>query len=389
MFKYSKIIVMLLLFTNLNDSENPSEITLFLCGDVMTGRGIDQVLPNPGNPVLYESFMKDAKGYVRIAERKNGRIPKSVTYSYIWGDALNEIKARNPDIKLINLETSITKNETYWKHKGINYRMHPDNIRAITSAKINCCSLANNHTLDWDYAGLTETLKTLKKSGTRYVGAGKDIDEAAAPAIYKFEDSRVLIFGVGMTNSGIPSSWKATQDKPGLNVFMDYSQQTIDAIKEQINKYKLPGDIIVLSLHWEGNWGYDISKSTKSFAHSLVDVCGVDVIHGHSSHHAKGLEVYNNKLILYGCGDFINDYEGITGYELYRDDLSLMYFIKLNAKSGNLISLEMVPTQIKRFKINIAEKKDRRWLLDMLNRECKIFGLTFKESVKNTLVLQL
>ena len=36
----------------------------------------------------------------------------------------------------------------------------------------------------------------------------------------------------------------------------------------------------------------------------------MDVIHGHSSHHVKAIEVYNGKLVLYGCGDFRNDYEG-------------------------------------------------------------------------------
>jgi poly-gamma-glutamate capsule biosynthesis protein CapA/YwtB (metallophosphatase superfamily) len=43
-------------------------ISLFLCGDVMTGRGIDQVLPHPSLPHLYESFVKDARDYVWLAE---------------------------------------------------------------------------------------------------------------------------------------------------------------------------------------------------------------------------------------------------------------------------------------------------------------------------------
>lgn len=377
------------MFTSANYPANPTEITLFLCGDVMTGRGIDQVLPHPSNPVLYESFVKDAKDYVRIAEHKNGKISKPISYTYIWRDALQEIEKRNPAIKLINLETSITKNEANWKHKGIHYKMHPQNIKVITAANINCCSLANNHTLDWEYDGLTETLETLQKSGIKYIGAGKDIEEATAPAIFTIENRRVLIFGVGMTNSGIPSSWKATKDKSGLNVFRDYSDNTINTIANQINQFKREGDIVVLSIHWEGNWGYEISDSQKEFAHQLIDKNGVDVIHGHSSHHAKGLEVYNNKLILYGCGDFINDYEGISGYEAYRDDLSLMYFLKLDAKTGNLQSLEMVPMQIKKFQVVKASKKDRKWLLNMLNRECAKFGLSVKESDQHTFVLQL
>ena len=72
------------------------------------------------------------------------------------------------------------------------------------------------------------------------------------------------------------------------------------------------------------------------FAHWLVDG-GVDIVHGHSSHHPRPIEVYRDRLILYGCGDFIDDYEGIEGYEQYRDDLVLMYFATLSPATGELI----------------------------------------------------
>src|SRR5688500_14184056 len=82
-------------------------IALFLCGDVMTGRGIDQILPHPNNPVLYERYMKSALGYVALAEEASGPIQKPVEYSYIWGDALAELERRRPDGRIINLETAV------------------------------------------------------------------------------------------------------------------------------------------------------------------------------------------------------------------------------------------------------------------------------------------
>ena len=48
---------------------------LFLCGDVMTGRGIDQILPHPCDPVLHEDYTQSAIGYVQLAEAANGPIP--------------------------------------------------------------------------------------------------------------------------------------------------------------------------------------------------------------------------------------------------------------------------------------------------------------------------
>jgi poly-gamma-glutamate synthesis protein (capsule biosynthesis protein) len=97
-----------------------SAITIFMCGDVMTGRGIDQVLPHPGNSTIYESYMKSAQGYVKIAEDVNGPIDYPVSFSYVWGDALKEMSRIAPDVRIINLETSVTKSNNYWKGKGIN-----------------------------------------------------------------------------------------------------------------------------------------------------------------------------------------------------------------------------------------------------------------------------
>lgn len=79
------------------------------------------------------------------------------------------------------------------------------------------------------------------------------------------------------------------------------------------------------------------------FAHRLIDEAGVDIIHGHSSHHVKAIEVYKDKLILYGCGDFLNDYEGIGGYEEFRADLALMYFATVEPSTGKVFDLHMTP----------------------------------------------
>ena len=107
----------------------------------------------------------------------------------------------------------------------------------------------------------------------------------------------------------------------------------------------------------------------RRFAHWLIDQAGVDLIHGHSSHHVKGIEVYRNKLILYGCGDFLNDYEGIGGYEQFRDDLTLMYFPRISTSTGRLDDLRMVPMQIKKFQTVHPALDDIRWLHEVLNRQ--------------------
>lgn len=368
-------------------SKAPEEVTLFLAGDVMTGRGIDQILPHPGNPAIYESYMRSARGYVQLAEKINGIIPIPVDFSYIWGDALSVLASVNPDLRIINLETSVTKNDDHWP-KGINYRMHPENIASLTVARINGCILANNHVLDWKHAGLVETLDVLERAGIQSAGAGKNQAQASTPAIFDIPGKgRLLVFAYGSRSSGVPSSWAASKDMPGINVLKYLSFHAVNRIKMAVAEYKQPGDIVLLSLHWGDNWGYDIPSSQKYFARKLLDDAGVDAIYGHSSHHVKGIEIYKDKLILYGCGDFLNDYEGIDGYDQFRDDLTLMYFPSFDPASGKIVRMRMMPMQIKRFQIVRATTEDSRWLVQTLNREGKRLGTRVKLGKEGSLEL--
>lgn len=364
-------------------------LTLFLCGDVMLGRGIDQVLPHPGRPVLHEPYMRSALGYVTLAEQASGPIPKPVGYDYVWSDALAELGRRAPDVRLINLETAVTRSEDAWPRKGIHYRMHPGNIPCVTAAGIDCCVLANNHVLDWGYAGLEETLATLQQAGLKTAGAGLSGDEAAAAAELAVPGKgRVLVFAYGHDSSGVPPEWGAAGDKAGINLLPDLSEATADRIGRQVAAVKRPGDIAVASLHWGANWGYRIPGEQRAFAHRLIDAAGIDVVHGHSSHHPRAIEVYRHKPVLYGCGDLINDYEGISGYEEFRGDLSLLYFVTLDPADGKLTALAMSPLQIRRFRLNRASERDAAWLAEVLDRECRRLGSRVETGPEHTLELR-
>jgi poly-gamma-glutamate synthesis protein (capsule biosynthesis protein) len=368
-------------------SDRSDLVTLFLTGDVMTGRGIDQVLPHPGDARLYEPYVKSSLEYVSLAETANGPTPKPVDFAYVWGDALAELEARRPDLRLINLETAVTTSAEP-EIKGINYKMNPENAPVLTAAGVDCCVLANNHVLDWGAAGLLETLKTLEEAGVIGVGAGRDLREAAAPAVLPVGSKvRVLVLSFGSPTSGIPHSWAATEERPGVNLLPDLSPGTIHRIAQQVSAVKRPGDVIVASIHWGPNWGYEIPEQQVAFAHGLIDEAGVDVIHGHSSHHVKGIEVYRNRPILYGCGDFLDDYEGISGYEAFRNDLVLMYFLTMRASRGTLARLTMVPLQIRNFRLNRASPTDAAWLRDTLNREGRRFGTSARLDADNALTL--
>jgi len=345
----------------LAQNSRSAPVRMLLVGDVMTGRGIDQILPHPSRPEIHEPYINSALEYVRLAEWAYGNIPRPIDERYIWGDALQEIAQRDPEVLISNLETAITTTEQYEK-KGINYRMSPDNLAALKSAGFDCCVLANNHTLDWCVQGLRETLNSLQGAGLHTAGAGKTIFEATAPAIVPLENGRALIFAVGHTDSGIPDAWAATEDRPGISVLSDYTEASVQRIAARVAAAKRKGDIAVLSIHWGSNWGYDIDFRQVWFARRLIDTGGIDIVHGHSSHHPKKCEIYKGHLIIYGCGDLINDYEGIGGHEAYRPDLALLYFPTIDPATGFVTTLDLVPMQIRHYRLRYAQYNDAVWL---------------------------
>ena len=230
----------------------------------MTGRGIDQVLPHPSDPRLHEQYVDSALEYVALAENANGTIPRPAGFSYIWGDALNELERFEPDARIINLETSITTNEDY-ELKGINYRMHPANTPCLAEARIDCCVLANNHVLDWGSRGLIETLNTLQAAGLKTAGAGPNLSEALRPAIHQIGPFRLLIFAAATEDSGVPPHWAATATRPGVVFLPNLSAERASSFALLVRAFKRSGDIVLLSIHWGGNWGYENSARTEGF----------------------------------------------------------------------------------------------------------------------------
>ena len=354
----------------------------------MTGRGVDQVLPHPLSPKLYEPYVSDARAYVELAENANGPIPRPVGFDYIWGEALPELRRAEVDLRIINLETAITTVETHWLGKEIHYRMHPHNIDCLSVAGINGCALANNHVLDWGYEGLSETLRTLDAVGVKHAGAGNDAEDAAAPAVLNVPGKcRVLLFSFGSTTSGIPRQWDATSVCPGVNLLDDLSETTASRIAAGMRQFQRPGDLLVASIHWGGNWGYDIPPEQIAFAHRLIEE-GFSIVHGHSSHHVKAIEVFKGRLILYGCGDFLTDYEGISDYEDFRNDLALMYFVEIDSSSGHLLSARLVPTQMHRFRLERTSAADARQLCNLMNTLGAPFGTHACLEGDNSMILE-
>lgn len=141
-----------------------------------------------------------------------------------------------------------------------------------------------------------------------------------------------------------------------------------------------------MSIHWGDNWGYGVPAEQVRFAHRLIDG-GISLVHGHSSHHPRPAEVYRGRLVLYGCGDCIDDYEGISGYEEFRDDLRLLYSASLAPGTGALQELRMVPMRARKMRLQRASPADSGWLTETLKRISRGFGSRVELQPDETLLL--
>lgn len=349
-------------------------------GDVMLGRGVDQILPHPGDPELRESYVRDARRYVDLAERSCGPIHRPVDWTWPWGEVSALLDDLAPDVRLINLETTITTSGEFAERKPVCYRMHPDNLPALTALRPDVCALANNHILDFGRRGLTDTVAALSRAGIQGVGAGADLRTARQPAtLTAHDDHRVLVVSVAATTSGVPESWAAHRDRPGVWLIRDLSDRdTANEVAAAVLADKRNGDVAVVSVHWGSNWGYEVAPDQIRFAHRLVDA-GVDIVHGHSSHHPRPIEIYRGRPILYGCGDVIDDYEGIGGHRSFRSDLRLLYLTSAStdpASGEEVLSLRMIPLRVRRMRLERASRADADWLRETAEHTSRRFGIS-------------
>jgi poly-gamma-glutamate synthesis protein (capsule biosynthesis protein) len=297
-----------------------------------------------------------------------------------------------PSIRVMNLETSVTRSDDAALDKAVTYRMSPRNLAVLRAARVDVWALANNHVLDYGRAGLLETLDVMDVAGLRSCGAGRTDADAWRPAVASAgRGQRVLVASVADVSSGVPQHWRATADRPGLALLDGLADADADAVADRLAQAAQPGDVAVVSIHWGSNWGYAVTREQRRFAHRLVDG-GVDVVHGHSSHHPRPLEVYRGRLVLYGCGDLVNDYEGIRGYEEFRGDLRLLYAVDLEGgagrEPGRLVRLAMVPLHARRLRLESASIDDSVWLADTLDRECRRLGTRVETAGDGRLCLE-
>jgi poly-gamma-glutamate synthesis protein (capsule biosynthesis protein) len=317
-------------------------ITLALTGDVMLGR--------------------------RVAEVLNDRMRPEEP----WGDVMPLLDAA--DLRIINLECAITDNEQPWTRtpKVFHFRAEPSAIGTLRTARIDACSLANNHTLDFEEQGLLDTLEHLDAAGIRHAGAGRNRDEAADPAILTVPaDHKHRVALLAFTDNEPP--FAAGPDRPGTNYLpVSLRPDVLRRVERTVSYVREMGvDTIIFSNHWGPNMVQRPKEIFRRFARAVIDR-GVDIYYGHSAHVFQGVEIYRGKPILYDTGDFIDDYA--VDSEL-RNDWSFLF--QLSVEERRFERLDLTPVKLSYARVDLATGGERETILDRMERLSAEMGTVF------------
>jgi poly-gamma-glutamate synthesis protein (capsule biosynthesis protein) len=309
---------------------NGGPLILLLAGDVMLGRLVNEFL-------------------------------RSVPPEYPWGDTLALF--RNAHWRACNLECVIADLGSPWARypKAFHFRSDARNIAVLKAAGIDAVSLANNHTLDYDYGAMTEMLRLLDEAKIAHSGAGLNREEAARCAVSEVRGLRIGLISFTDNEPG----WEAGKDQAGIcYVPVDRPDERTNGLLERVRAHRASVDVLIVAAHWGGNWGYHPPAEHTALARELIRA-GANVVFGHSAHVFRGIEVFQRGLIVYSAGDFVDDY-AIDPVE--RNDHSWAFEIHVEDK--RVRSLHLYPTVIREFQARLAARDEAHVIIEKMRELC-------------------
>ena len=306
----------------------PSVVWICAAGDLMLGRGAGDIL---------------------IKEGVGGIFGKTADYFM------------RSDLNMLNLEGAISSSGARVM-KSYNFRFDPLTVPPLKAGGINAALLANNHAFDFGEAAFLDTLKHLEEHGIAVLGAGRNINAAAAPFVYKKDHFEVRVFGIASypTES---SGWNgvlvtASAEKAG----MLFGQVGADRLKK--NLVRKDGVLNVVFFHGGNEWTWEPDANTRNFYTELAQ-SGADLIIGSHPHTVQGFEWLEGTPVFWSLGNYV--FAGMDETDGGEEGL----LIRLGYSGKTLVYFEPVPVQLKgpRSDLGPAEQLKRFF---SLSREIKM-----------------
>ena len=229
------------------------------------------------------------------------------------------------DFSIVNFESTVATGIAKPIEKiGPCLKCSNKSIDALRWAGFDCLTLANNHFYDYGEEGVINTLECCKKNGILTVGGGENLAEA----------SRVLYKEINGTTMAIINCCEhefsiATDETGGCNPLNPIQQfYTIKAAKKE-------ADIVLVIVHG-GHEHYNLPSPRMKETYRFFVDAGADAVVNHHQHCYSGYEIYHNKPIFYGLGNFCFDKNYGEKDSWYYGNILLLDF-------SDRISFELLP----------------------------------------------
>ena len=221
--------------------------------------------------------------------------PEMEKNGYDYAFAGTRALLQQSHIVIGNLEGPLTNRGNGESDKQYVFRSPPAKVaRALRNAGFDVVSLANNHSLDYGYEGMVDTIDSLAKVGILHVGAGNNSREARAPVFVPVGNQMAAFLAYSLT---FPENYWATTKSPGTAFG---HEAHIAADVRTARKY---ADVVVVSFHWGQESKTELREYQTRLGRAAIDA-GAQAVIGHHPHILQGVERYKDGVILYSLGNY-------------------------------------------------------------------------------------
>jgi poly-gamma-glutamate capsule biosynthesis protein CapA/YwtB (metallophosphatase superfamily) len=238
-----------------------------------------------------------AMGDVMLA-REVGRHYAAAPDDFRMGDVRALLKGF--DVVCLNLENPVgTKGSPDpVQDPHVTFRARPETLDVLKGLGVTLVSLGNNHMLDYGEAALVETLELLDAAGIKWVGAGRNYEEANRPLLMSCKGRRIAFLSYAFIYSA--NSRMAGRHRAGI------ADHRLNRILPKIRALKQSGHDVIVTIHWGGEYSFYPLPYQMRQARRMIDQ-GASLILGHGPHYPQGIEQYRGARIVYSLGNFIFD----------------------------------------------------------------------------------
>jgi poly-gamma-glutamate capsule biosynthesis protein CapA/YwtB (metallophosphatase superfamily) len=272
--------------------------------------------------------------------------------------------AREADLVVLNLECCVSDRGSPWPdpRKPFFFRAPPVAVDFLLHLGVDCVTLANNHALDFGEDALVDTLERLQAGGIATVGAGRDVEEARAPAVLEAVGRRLAVLGV----SDHAADFAAGADRPGI-AFADLRDGVPGWLTDAVGAAE--ADVVLVTPHWGPNMTSEPIRAVRAAASGLLEA-GATLVAGHSAHVFHG----GRLPVLFDLGDFVDDY-AVDGR--LRNDLGLLFLVDLDERGP--VRVEAIPLKLEYCFTRLADGADAAWIRRRFTEACAELGTEVTE----------